>query len=117
MGIGLQTLDIHHSFSRYWHAEYEDRRTLGMEFGVLTHCGGAQMRWGRLARDSDQRWAFGMNIVTMHQRVSISPLMQKSMPAPFFSYSKWQHGPWKAQGSLRADLRRVEPDQISEAHW
>ena len=115
MGIGLQTLDIHHSFSRYWHAEYEDRRTLGMEFGVLTHNGGAQMRWG--PSGARQRSALGFWYEYRNYAsagLNFTPDAEEYAGA-IFSYSKWQHGPWKAQGSLRADLRRVEPDQISEA--
>ena len=84
MGIGLQTLDIHHSFSRYWHAEYEDRRALGMEFGVLTHNGGAQMRWG--PSGARQRSALGVWYEYRNYAsagLNFTPLMQKNMPAPF----------------------------------
>jgi len=112
MRIGLQSLDVHHAFSRYGHAEYEDSRALGMEFGVLTHNGGAQMRWtpsGARQRSALGFWYEYRNYAAAG--LNFTPNTEEYAGA-IFSYSAWQHGPWQAQSALRADVRHIQPDEV-----
>ena len=112
MRIGLQTLDVHHSFSRYGHAEYEGSRALGMEFGVLTHNGGAQMRW----TPSGARQRSALGFWYEHRSYAAAGLNftpnAEEYAGAVFSYGNWQRGPWQAQGALRADVRRIQPEEV-----
>jgi iron complex outermembrane receptor protein len=111
MLIGAQTLDVHHTFSRYGHAEYEDNRALGMEFGVLTHNGGAQMRW--TPSGAQQRTALGFWYEYRDYAaagLNFTP-DAKEYAGALFSFSGWRSGPWQIHGALRADVRRVQPNE------
>ncbi len=115
--IGIEMLDIHHAFSRYEHAEYEDGRALGMEFGVLTHNGSAQMHWGRSG--ARQRAALGIWYEYRNYAaagLNFTPDAQEYAGA-VFSYGDWRSGPWQAQGALRVDTRRITPEEERDSRW
>jgi iron complex outermembrane receptor protein len=110
--MGAQTLDVHHTFSRYGHAEYEDSRALGMEFGVLTHNGGAQMRW----TPSGARQHTALGFWYEYRNYAAAGLNftpdAKEYAGALFSFSGWRSGPWQAQSALRADVRRIQPEGV-----
>ena len=62
----LQRLELHHSFSRYQHGEFEASGDLGMEFGVLTHNTGALAHLDRMGPFANGVWlACGTSTATM----------------------------------------------------
>lgn len=107
----MHYLDMHHAFSRYHHGEFEDGGALGMEFGVLTHNGGAQAHL-RLPG----AWQRGVLGVWYEYRnyaaagLNFTPDSEAYAGAAF-AYGEWQRGPLQAHMALRADKRRIEPSQ------
>ena len=105
----LQRLELHHSFSRYQHGEFEASGDLGMEFGVLTHNSGALAhldRMGSFANGAVGLWYEYRNYAAAG--LNFTPPAEEYAGA-LFTYQEWEHGPWAANAALRVDARRVEP--------
>ena len=105
----LQRLELHHSFSRYQHGEFEASGDLGMEFGVLTHNTGALAhldRMGPFANGAIGLWYEYRNYAAAG--LNFTPPAEEYAGA-LFTYQEWEHGPWAANAALRVDARRVEP--------
>ena len=105
----LQRLELHHSFSRYQHGEFEASGDLGMEFGVLTHNSGALAhldRMGPFANGAVGLWYEYRNYAAAG--LNFTPPAEEYAGA-LFTYQEWEYGPWAANAALRVDARRVEP--------
>ncbi|MCY3788216.1 MAG: TonB-dependent receptor, partial [Gemmatimonadetes bacterium] len=105
----LQRLELHHSFSRYQHGEFEASGDLGMEFGVLTHNSGALAhlnRMGPFANGVIGLWYEYRNYAAAG--LNFTPSAEEYAGA-LFTYQEWEHGPWAANAAWRVDVRRVEP--------
>ena len=105
----LQRLELHHSFSRYQHGEFEDSGDLGMEFGVLTHNTGALAHLGRMgpfANGAIGLWYEYRNYAAAG--LNFTPPAEEYAGA-LFTYQEWEHGPWAVNAALRVDARRVDP--------
>ena len=105
----LQRLELHHSFSRYQHGEFEDSGDLGMEFGVLTHNTGALAhldRMGPFANGAIGLWYEYRNYAAAG--LNFTPPAEEYAGA-LFTYQEWEHGPWAVNAALRVDARRVDP--------
>ena len=105
----LQRLELHHSFSRYQHGEFEASGDLGMEFGVLTHNTGALAhldRMGPFANGAIGLWYEYRNYAAAG--LNFTPPAEEYAGA-LFTYQEWEHGPWAVNAALRVDARRVDP--------
>ena len=105
----LQRLELHHSFSRYQHGEFEASGDLGMEFGVLTHNTGALAhldRMGPFANGAVGLWYEYRNYAAAG--LNFTPPAEEYAGA-LFTYQEWEHGPWAINAALRVDTRRVDP--------
>ena len=105
----LQRLELHHSFSRYQHGEFEASGDLGMEFGVLTHNTGALAhldRMGPFANGAVGLWYEYRNYAAAG--LNFTPPAEEYAGA-LFTYQEWEHGPWAVNAALRVDTRRVDP--------
>ena len=105
----LQRLELHHSFSRYQHGEFEASGDLGMEFGVLTHNSGALAhldRMGSFANGAIGLWYEYRNYAAAG--LNFTPPAEEYAGA-LFTYQEWEHGPWAINAALRVDARRVDP--------
>ena len=105
----LQRLELHHSFSRYQHGEFEASGDLGMEFGVLTHNTGALAhldRMGPFANGAIGLWYEYRNYAAAG--LNFTPPAEEYAGA-LFTYQEWEHGPWAINAALRVDARRVDP--------
>ncbi len=105
----LQRLELHHSFSRYQHGEFEASGDLGMEFGVLAHHSGALAhlnRTGPFANGAVGLWYEYRNYAAAG--LNFTPPAEEYAGA-LFTYQEWEHGPWAVNAALRVDARRVEP--------
>ncbi len=105
----LQRLELHHSFSRYQHGEFEASGDLGMEFGVLTHHSGALAhldRIGPFANGAVGLWYEYRNYAAAG--LNFTPPAEEYAGA-LFAYQEWEYGPWAANAAWRVDARRVEP--------
>ena len=105
----LQRLELHHSFSRYQHGEFEASGDLGMEFGVLTHNTGALAhldRMGPFANGAVGLWYEYRNYAAAG--LNFTPPAEEYAGA-LFTYQEWEHGPWAINAALRVDARRVDP--------
>ena len=105
----LQRLDLHHTFSRYQHAEIEASGALGMEFGVLTHNSRALAHTRNLGPCSSG--TFGLFYEYRNFAVggfNFTPATEEYAMA-VASYQEWIRGPLKTSAALRLDGRRVEP--------
>ena len=107
--VWLQRLDLHHTFSRYQHAEIEASGALGMEFGVLSHNSRALAHTRNLGPFSSGTFGLfyeyrnfavdGLNFTPATEEYALAVL----------SYQEWIHGSLKTSAALRLDGRRVEP--------
>ena len=107
----LQRLELHHSFSRYQHGEFEASGDLGMEFGVLTHNSGALAhldRMGPFANGAIGLWYEYRNYAAAG--LNFTPPAEEYAGA-LFTYQEWEHGPWAVNAALRVDARRIEPHE------
>ena len=105
----LQRLELHHSFSRYQHGEYEADGSLGMEFGVLSHHGGALAHLkplGPMADGAAGVWYEYRNYAAAG--LNFTPPADEYAGA-LYTYQETEAGPWSASAALRFDARRVEP--------
>ena len=105
----LQRLELHYSFSRYQHGEFEASGDLGMEFGVLTHNSGALAhldRMGPFANGAVGLWYEYRNYAAAG--LNFTPPAEEYAGA-LFTYQEWEHGPWAINAALRVDARRVKP--------
>lgn len=107
----VEQLEVHTTFSRYYHAEYESNGSLGMDFGVLAynaslvahtdtlgilHSGSVGV-WGEY-RD----YATGGLTFTPHTR---------EYSAAVFGYQQADVGALSLQASLRLDMKIVQPEE------
>ena len=107
----LQRLELHHSFSRYQHGEFEDSGDLGMEFGVLTHNSGALAhldRMGSFANGAIGLWYEYRNYAAAG--LNFTPPAEEYAGA-LFTYQEWEKDPWAVNAALRVDARRIEPHE------
>ena len=107
----LQRLELHHSFSRYQHGEFEDSGDLGMEFGVLTHNSGALAhldRMGPFANGAIGLWYEYRNYAAAG--LNFTPPAEEYAGA-LFTYQEWEKDPWAVNAALRVDARRIEPHE------
>ena len=105
----LQRLELHHSFSRYQHGEFEASGDLGMEFGVLTHNSGALAhldRMGSFANGAIGLWYEYRNYAAAG--LNFTPPAEEYAGA-LFTYQEWEKDPWAVNAALRVDARRVDP--------
>ena len=105
----LQRLDLHHTFSRYQHAEREASGAIGMEFGVLSHNSRALAHTRNLGPFSSG--TFGLFYEYRNFAVggfNFTPATEEYAVA-VLSYQEWIRGPLKTSAALRLDGRRVEP--------
>ena len=107
----LQRLELHHSFSRYQHGEFEASGDLGMEFGVLTHNSGALAhldRMGPFANGAIGLWFEYRNYAAAG--LNFTPPTEEYAGA-LFTYQEWEKDPWAVNAALRVDARRIEPHE------
>ena len=107
----LQRLELHHSFSRYQHGEFEASGDLGMEFGVLTHNSGALAhldRMGPFANGAIGLWYEYRNYAAAG--LNFTPPAEEYAGA-LFTYQEWEKDPWAVNAALRVDARRIEPHE------
>ena len=107
----LQRLELHHSFSRYQHGEFEASGDLGMEFGVLTHNSGALAhldRTGSFANGAIGLWYEYRNYAAAG--LNFTPPAEEYAGA-LFTYQEWEKDPWAVNAALRVDARRIEPHE------
>ena len=107
----LQRLELHHSFSRYQHGEFEASGDLGMEFGVLTHNSGALAhldRMGPFANGAIGLWYEYRNYAAAG--LNFTPPTEEYAGA-LFTYQEWEKDPWAVNAALRVDARRIEPHE------
>ena len=105
----LQRLELHHSFSRYQHGEFEASGDLGMEFGVLTHNSGALAHldhMGSFANGAIGLWYEYRNYAAAG--LNFTPPAEEYAGA-LFTYQEWEKDPWAVNAALRVDARRVDP--------
>ena len=105
----LQRLELHHSFSRYQHGEYEADGSLGLEFGLLSHHLGALAHLeplGPLADGAAGVWYEYRNYAAAG--LNFTPPSEEYAGA-LYTYQETKAGPWSASVALRFDVRRVEP--------
>ena len=105
----LQRLELHHSFSRYRHGEFEADGSLGLEFGLLSHHGGALAHLepaGPLANAAAGLWYEYRNYAAAG--LNFTPAAEEYAGA-LFTCQEAEAGPWSANAGLRVDARRVEP--------
>ena len=110
----LQRLELHHSFSRYQHGEFEASGALGLEFGLLTHNSGALAhldRMGPFENGAVGLWYEYRNYAAAG--LNYTPPAEEYAGA-LFAYQEWEHGPWAANAALRVDARRVDPREGEE---
>ncbi|NKB68949.1 MAG: TonB-dependent receptor [Candidatus Latescibacteria bacterium] len=107
----LKRLELHHSFSRYQHGEFEADGSLGIEFGVLTHNSGALAHLndlGPLQNGAAGLWYEYRNYAAAG--LNFTPASSEYAGA-IFTYQEWTRGPWAANAGIRFDARRVAPRQ------
>ena len=107
----LQRLELHHSFSRYQHGEFEASGDLGMEFGVLTHNSGALAhlnRTGSFANGAIGLWYEYRNYAAAG--LNFTPPAEEYAGA-LFTYQEWEKDSWAVHAALRVDARRIEPHE------
>ena len=105
----LQRLELHHSFSRYQHGEFEASGDLGMEFGVLSHNSGALAHldhMGPFANGAIGLWYEYRNYAAAG--LNFTPPTEEYAGA-LFTYQEWEKDPWAVNAALRVDARRVDP--------
>ena len=105
----LRRLELHHSFSRYQHGEFEADGSLGMEFGVLSHHLGALAHLeplGAVADGAAGVWYEYRNYAAAG--LNFTPASEEYAGA-LYTYQETEAGPWSANAALRFDVRRVEP--------
>ncbi|MCY3738295.1 MAG: TonB-dependent receptor [Gemmatimonadaceae bacterium] len=105
----LQRLELHHSFSRYQHGEFEADGSLGLEFGVLSHHVGALAHLEPMGPVTDGAagvWYEYRNYAAAG--LNFTPASEEYAGA-LYTYQETEAGPWSANAAVRFDVRRVEP--------
>ena len=105
----LQRLELHHTFSRYQHGEFEADGSLGLEFGVLSHhlCALAHLEpMGPVTDGAAGVWYEYRNYAAAG--LNFTPPSEEYAGA-LYTYQETEAGPWSASAALRFDVRRVEP--------
>ena len=105
----IRQLELHHTFSRYQHGEFEASGSLGMEFGVLTHHLASLARLnpvGPFENGAAGVWYEYRNYAAAG--LNFTPPATE-YAAACFTYQEWESGYWAANGAVRFDVRRVQP--------
>ena len=107
----IQTLQLHHTWSRYYHEEIEASGELGMNFGVVTHKLTGEMdlndhgtlRNGKIGFDAGYR-----NFAT--GGLSFTPNAQEYSGAMYY-YQETYWGHFLGHATLRYDWQNVTPEE------
>ena len=105
----IRQLELHHTFSRYQHGEFEANGSLGLEFGLLTHHLASLARLnpvGPFENGAAGVWYEYRNYAAAG--LNFTPPTTEYAGA-FFTYQEWKRGDWAAKGAVRFDVRRVQP--------
>ena len=105
----IRQLELHHTFSRYQHGEFEANGSLGLEFGLLTHHLASLARLnqvGPFENGAAGVWYEYRNYAAAG--LNFTPPTTEYAGA-FFTYQEWNSGDWAAKGAVRFDVRRVQP--------
>lgn len=108
---GVERLELHGTFSRYYHAEYESNGSLGMDFGVLTYNASAIAHTdsiGVLHSGSFGAWAEYRDYAA--GGLSFTPHTQETAAA-LFGYQRADFGALAVQAALRLDIKSVQPEE------
>lgn len=108
---GLTRLELEGNLNQYSHAEYESSGALGMGFDVST----VNMDLRALLGNHwiFTRGAAGVSLVNRDYKTSGLTFTPASFEqsAAIFLFEERNVAPWSLQGSVRADVRHVRPDQ------
>ena len=105
----IRQLELHHTFSRYQHGEFEANGSLGLEFGLLTHHLASLARLnpvGPFENGAAGVWYEYRNYAAAG--LNFTPPTTEYAGA-CFTYQEWNRGDWAAKGAVRFDVRRVQP--------
>ena len=105
----IRQLELHHTFSRYQHGEFEANGSLGLEFGLLTHHLASLARLnpvGPFENGAAGVWYEYRNYAAAG--LNFTPATTEYAGAGF-TYQEWNRGNWAAKGAVRFDVRRVQP--------
>ena len=105
----IRQLELHHTFSRYQHGEFEASGSLGLEFGLLTHHLASLARLnpvGPFENGAAGVWYEYRNYAAAG--LNFTPPASEYAGA-CFTYHEWKRGDWEAKGAVRFDVRSVQP--------
>ena len=105
----IRQLELHHTFSRYQHGEFEANGSLGLEFGLLTHHLASLARLnpvGPFDNGAAGVWYEYRNYAAAG--LNFTPPTTEYAGA-WFTYQELKRGDWAAKGAVRFDVRRVQP--------
>ena len=108
---GVERFELHGTFSRYYHAEYESNGSLGMDFGVLAYNASAIAHTdslGALHSGSVGVWGEYRDYAT--GGLSFTP-HTREYTAAVFGYQRADIGALSLQASLRFDAKSVQPEE------
>ena len=111
----VKRLEMHHTYARYQHGEFEASGDLGLEFGVVTHNSNVLVRLnplGPFANGAFGLWYEYRDYVAAG--LNFTPPSEEYAGA-LFTYQEWMHGPWSVNAALRLDGRRIEPQQARDS--
>ena len=111
----IRQLELHHTFSRYHHGEFEASGSLGMEFGLLTHHLASLARLnpvGPFENGAAGVWYEYRNYAAAG--LNFTPPATEYAGA-CFTYQEWKRGNWEAKGAVRFDARRVQPREEKDS--
>ena len=114
-GGWVKRLEMHHTYARYRHGEFEASGALGMEFGVITHDSSVLFRLNPLG--PFENGAFGLWYEYRDYAaagLNFTPPAEEYAGA-LFAYQEWQHELWALNAALRFDGRRIEPRQARDS--
>ena len=111
----VKRLEMHHTYARYQHGEFEATGALGLEFGVVTHNSSVLARLNPVG--PFENGAFGL---WYEYRDYVAAGLNYTPPSEeyagaLFTYQEWAHAPWAINVALRLDGRRVQPRQARES--
>ena len=111
----VKRIELHHTYARYQHGEFEASGALGLEFGVVTHNSGVLFRLNPMG--PFENGAFGL---WYEYRDYVAAGLNFTPPAEeyagaLFTYQEWTSGPWAVNAALRVDGRRIDPRQARDS--
>ena len=104
-------IELHHTYTRYYHAEREESGDLGMEFGIVTHTFSSAHHLKRVGRLKNGKFGIrgeyrdfasgGLTFTPASRELSLAAYM----------YQEVELGKVSLNGTVRYDHKQVTPDE------